>query len=144
MRRHLLVSFSAAPLGLLLAAAAATAKPPVTFTRVATVSAVEVEWHVTLSRTSVPAGSVLFTVRNSGKLSHQFIVLRTSLAAAKLPMKGSQVDLKKAGKVLGQIPRLAPGKTMRVMLTLPRGRYVLLCNLPAHYMSGQFTTFRVT
>jgi uncharacterized cupredoxin-like copper-binding protein len=108
------------------------------------VNAVEVEWHVKLSLTSAPTGPVTFVVRDAGKLAHMFIVLRTNLAAAKLPMKGAQVDLKRAGKVAGEIRDIAPGKAARLTVTLKPGRYVLLCNFPAHYKSGQFAAFRVT
>lgn len=144
MRSHRLVLLVSAVLSLSLVGTAGAVKPPTRYTKATTVSAVEVEWHVKLSPASVPAGPVMFMVRNAGKLSHMFIVLRTNLPAAKLPMKGSEVDLKKAGKVMGEIRNIAPGKSASVALTLKRGRYVLLCNFPAHYKSGQFAAFRVT
>jgi uncharacterized cupredoxin-like copper-binding protein len=92
----------------------------------------------------MPAGSVTFTVRDSGHLAHSFVVLRTNLPAGKLPMKGNQVDIKKAGTLVGQITDIKPGKTAHLSLTLKAGPYVLFCNLPAHYKSGQYAAFRVT
>jgi uncharacterized cupredoxin-like copper-binding protein len=107
-----------------------------------TVKASEVEWGIKTSRKASHAGKVIFAVRNAGKLSHQFIVLRTNLPANKLPLHATTVNLTKAGKVLGKIS-VAPGKNGHLSLTLKNGHYVLLCNLPAHYQAGQHTAFQV-
>jgi uncharacterized cupredoxin-like copper-binding protein len=109
---------------------------------VTTVKASEVEWGIKTSKKTSHAGKISFAVRNAGKLTHQFIVLRTNLPANKLPLHGTTVNLKKAGKVLGKI-NLAPGKNGHISLTLKTGHYVLLCNLPAHYQSGQHAAFQV-
>jgi uncharacterized cupredoxin-like copper-binding protein len=108
------------------------------------VTATEVEWHIKLSRTSAPAGSVTFAVHNRGTVAHQFLVLRTSDAANKLPMKGNEVDVKKAGTLEGEIKTVEPGKHASMTVTLKAGRYVLFCNMPGHYKLGQYTSFRVT
>jgi uncharacterized cupredoxin-like copper-binding protein len=76
---------------------------------VTTVKASEVEWGIKTSKKTSHAGKISFAVRNAGKLTHQFIVLRTNLPANKLPSHGTTVNLKKAGKVLGKIS-LAPGQ----------------------------------
>jgi uncharacterized cupredoxin-like copper-binding protein len=107
-----------------------------------TVKATEVEWGIKTSRKASHAGKVSFGVRNAGKLTHQFIVLRTNLPANKLPLHATTVNLTKAGKVLGKIS-VAPGKNGHLSLTLKTGHYVLLCNLPAHYQAGQHTAFQV-
>jgi hypothetical protein len=39
---------------------------------------------------SVQAGSVTFVVRNVGKLAHEFVVLRTTIAPSGLPMVGAK------------------------------------------------------
>jgi uncharacterized cupredoxin-like copper-binding protein len=108
------------------------------------VTATEVEFHITLSHTSAPAGSITFVVHNKGKLSHQFVVLRTKRAAGKLPVKGTEVEVKKAGTTEGEIRDLGPGKTQDLELTLKAGRYVLFCNMPDHCKEGQYAAFRVT
>jgi uncharacterized cupredoxin-like copper-binding protein len=110
--------------------------------KVTIVKATEVEWGIKTSTKASHAGKVSFAVRNAGKLTHQFIVLRTNLPASKLPLHGTTVNLKKAGKVLGKIS-LAPGKNGHISLTLKAGHYVLLCNLAAHYQSGQHAAFQV-
>jgi uncharacterized cupredoxin-like copper-binding protein len=109
---------------------------------VTTVKASEVEWGIKTSKKASHSGKVTFAVRNAGKLTHQFIVLRTNLPANKLPLHGTTVNLKKAGEVLGKIS-LAPGKNGHLSLTLKAGHYVLFCNLAAHYQSGQHAAFQV-
>jgi len=105
------------------------------------VKATEVEFHIKLSAASAKAGKTTFTVKNAGHLAHQFLVLKTTLAAGKLPLKGTIVNVAKAGKLIGGITGLKAGASKTIALTLPPGHYVLFCNLPAHYKSGQYAAF---
>jgi uncharacterized cupredoxin-like copper-binding protein len=97
------------------------------------------EFKVILAVKTARAGSVTFVVRNVGRLMHEFVVLRTKLAPSKLPVRRSRA--KEIGRV-GKIPPFAPDKTRRLTVKLTLGKYVLLCNLPAHYRAGQFAGFR--
>jgi hypothetical protein len=145
VRSHRLVPTIAVLSALLLVGAVGAARLDATKKREHTsVTATEVEWHITLSRKSAPAGSVTFVVHNKGKLSHQFIVIRTNLAAGKLPVKGTEVEVNKAGTMEGEIRDLKPGRSEDLTLTLKAGRYVLFCNMPGHYKQGQYAGFRVT
>jgi uncharacterized cupredoxin-like copper-binding protein len=105
------------------------------------VPTIEKEFKILPATAAAKAGKVTFSVRNTGKIAHEFIVLKTALAPAKLPVKGAKAVL--VGKVLGQLKSVAPGKTSKLILTLPKGKYVLLCNLPAHYQAGQRAAFTV-
>lgn len=98
------------------------------------------EWKVVRSVASVRSGRVTFVVRNVGKLSHDFVVLRTNLAPGKLPVAGSRA--KEVGRV-GKTPVFGPGQTRRLTLTLKAGKYVLICNVPGHYKAGMTVAFRV-
>jgi uncharacterized cupredoxin-like copper-binding protein len=89
---------------------------------------------------SAKAGKITFVVRNKGTIKHEFFVVRTNRAPGKLPLKGSVAKLK---GVKGMLKPFKPGKTRKLTLTLKRGKYVLLCNLPGHYKAGQFKGFRV-
>lgn len=89
---------------------------------------------------SVGSGTVTFVVSNKSKLSHEFLVLRTKVAAAKLPVEGGQAS--EAG-LLKEIGEIKAGQTKRLTLTLRAGHYVVLCNLPGHYMGGQRADFNV-
>ena len=105
-----------------------------------TVKVVLNEWKLIPTPVRVPAGKVTFVAHNTGKLEHEFVVMRTSLAPDALPMQGNEA--KEIG-VKGEIADIAPGQTKRVTLTLKAGKYVLICNIPGHYMAGQRAAFRV-
>jgi len=103
---------------------------------------------VTLKEFSVAApkaakrGKVTFSVHNGGKLAHSFLVVKTNLAPGKLPVKGKRVNLTKLN-VIGTIASIKPGKTSSLSKKLAAGKYVLFCNLPAHYKAGQHRGFQV-
>lgn len=125
---------------LALPGAAAPASAGPTGAGATTVRTELMEWMVMPSRSRVPAGKVTFAVTNSGKLEHDLVVLRTSLAPGKLPMAGTRA--KEVGLV-GRTPVFAPKQTRTLTLTLKAGRYVLICNVPAHYLAGMRVAFRV-
>lgn len=85
------------------------------------------------------AGKVSFAVHNGGKLTHEFVVLRTDKPAGSL-LKGSRAD--ESGNV-GETGDLKPGQAKKITLNLPAGHYALICNLPGHYSAGQHTDFTV-
>lgn len=92
------------------------------------------EWKLALSLKRVPAGKVTFVIRNKGKLPHETVMTRTNVAPAKLPTSNGIAKV----KALAAVRNIAPGQTKRVTVTLKAGKHVLLCNLPAHYQSGQY------
>jgi uncharacterized cupredoxin-like copper-binding protein len=89
---------------------------------------------------SVRPGTVTFVVNNKSKITHEFLVLRTKRAAAKLPVKENEAS--EAG-LLKEISEVKPGQTKRLTLTVKAGHHVLLCNLPGHYKAGQRADFNV-
>lgn len=116
------------------------------------------EWTLEADRKTVPAGAVTITTRNAGRLEHELSIVRTDLPADKLPQGLEGVSYKLAGKLyLGKqhehesLDRgtlvnghIRPGGARRDVVRLDPGRYVLLCNIPGHYGSGQRTVLRVT
>lgn len=99
-----------------------------------------VEFKVIPSVKRVAAGRVTFVVRNAGKIPHEFVVLKTKTPAGKLPVRsGKAVETGKVGK----IPVFRAGVTKKLTLTLKRGHYALICNVPGHYKAGQFVDFTV-
>ena len=89
---------------------------------------------------SVRAGKVTFVARNTGALTHELVVIRTTRAPAKLPVSGGKASEK--GRV-GESGDVKPGTTRKVTLTLEPGRYVLICNVAGHYQAGQRAAFVV-
>jgi uncharacterized cupredoxin-like copper-binding protein len=101
-------------------------------------------FHVTDDPASAPAGSVTFSVTNTGSIIHNFRVIKTELDPAKLPIDSSgfqvdetQVDVVKQGK------ELDPKASETVTAQLQAGKYVLICNIASHYQSGMHTAFTV-
>lgn len=108
-----------------------------TTTAASTVSVVIKEWSLKASAVTVPAGKTTFVVRNAGTMKHEFLVIRSDRHHHQLQVKGGRAS--EAGE-RGEIERIAPGATRRLTLTLPAGKYVLLCNLPGHYKRGQYAS----
>jgi uncharacterized cupredoxin-like copper-binding protein len=99
------------------------------------------EFKVIPSPLSAKRGSVAFVVRNSGKVDHEFVVLKTNVPPAKLPVKAGKAA--EPGRV-GRVGPLKPGTSKTLALELKAGKYVLICNLPGHYLAGQRTGFPVS
>jgi uncharacterized cupredoxin-like copper-binding protein len=77
------------------------------------------EFHFTLSKKSVPAGAVTFTVKNGGKLAHDF-------------------------KIAGKKSRMVqPGKSTTLKVTLKKGKAQYLCTVPGHAAAGMRGTLTV-
>ncbi len=98
------------------------------------------EFKVLPAPTKAKAGFVVFTVQNTGKLDHEFVVIKTDRAPSALPVKG--ITAVETGKV-GKIPPFKSGQTRTLTLNLKPGKYVLICNVPGHYKAGQFAGFTV-
>jgi uncharacterized cupredoxin-like copper-binding protein len=108
--------------------------------------------HVWLSRTWVPAGVVSLQVLNLGSRVHELVVLPLGAGqpvGARTPGADGRVD--ESGS-LGEVSRscgagsgdgIAAGASGWATLTLPAGRYELLCNLPGHYAAGMYAELDV-
>lgn len=85
--------------------------------------------------------------RPAGQLDHEFLVIKTTRPADRLPLIGGLVDEPVAGTDVGAIDDIAPGQTKRLTVALNQGHYALICNNPGpppHYRSGQHTDFWVS
>ncbi len=108
---------------------------------------------------TVPAGQVSFRALNTGWLNHELVVL--PLARGQFPGQrviGSDGKANEAGS-LGEASRtcgadegdeqssnygIAPGTTGWTTVTLPPGRYELICNIAGHYGAGMYAALDVT
>lgn len=126
-----------------LAAAAVTAAAAASLqAKAVSVNFRMVEWDILpLTATKATATRVTFNVRNAGKLKHEFVVLRTAKAAGSLAAPRA-LEAPETGAV-GEIEEIKPGEVKRLTVTLTKGHYSLICNLPRHYGNGQFVDFYV-
>jgi iron uptake system EfeUOB component EfeO/EfeM len=108
------------------------------------------EWSVDPGASSAPAGSVTFSVNNTGPEDvHEFVILKTDLDPGALPVDATgAVSETGAGiEVVDEIEDIPIGATQEVTATLAAGKYVLLCNIydetekEAHYKMGMRIAF---
>lgn len=101
---------------------------------------------ISVDKSSVPAGSVTFDVHNASKgVIHEMLVIQVKNYHDKLPYdktKGAIIEDKT--KDYGEVSELEPGASGSVTLNLRPGKYLLICNQPAHYEDGMFTHLIVT
>lgn len=117
--------------GWVLAAGVVTSKPLV---------AVQVDGFSVFPGTQgAPKGKVRFVVTNIDQIEHEFVVVKTAKPADSL-LKGREAD--ETGAV-GELDGVKAGNARVLTLTLKPGHYALICNLPGHYLAGQFADFYV-
>jgi uncharacterized cupredoxin-like copper-binding protein len=97
------------------------------------------EFAVNTTASTAAAGKVTFHVRNTGNITHEFVVVKTPKQADQL-LKGARAD--ESGNV-GETGDLKAGASKTLTLNLKPGHYALICNLPGHYKAGQHTDFTV-
>jgi uncharacterized cupredoxin-like copper-binding protein len=102
------------------------------------------EFSLGLSAGTAPAGSVTFNVSNDGTIAHNFLVIKTDLAADALPMDqaGYMVDESQVN-VVRKLPSMEHEEAAAVKADLAAGRYVLICNVATHYETGMRVAFAV-
>ncbi|HKS77266.1 MAG TPA: plastocyanin/azurin family copper-binding protein [Gaiellaceae bacterium] len=101
------------------ATAAPAAGPGATSLTTTRVSVSATEFRFTLSKQSVPAGKVVFTVSNKGKITHDF-----------------SIDGKTSAMV-------QPGETTTLTVRLGAGKFLYLCTVPGHAEAGMKGTLAV-
>jgi uncharacterized cupredoxin-like copper-binding protein len=119
---------------LVLAVSGTAAPAPAT-----TLRADVAEWSIVPSTGDVHAGLVRLVVRNLGASPHQVTVVRTSTFGARLRLDGARA----AVHPLAASIVVRPGKSATLVVSLKRGSYLLLDNLPWSYWKGTSVAFSV-
>ena len=112
------------------------------------------EWSIVLDKETLPEGPIEFTIENKGEREHEFVIVRTSLAADELPAKddgsvdedGADVDVER------EVEDIEDGDRTSRTFELDPGSYVFLCNIvediegeeTSHYEKGMRVGFTVT
>lgn len=109
--------------------------------------------RIVVNPATVPAGPVSLRLINTGALVHELVVLslpqgqfpgqRVSGADGKVDESGS---LGEASRTCGadQGDGIVPGASGWTTITLPPGRYELICNIAGHYWAGMYAELDVT
>lgn len=109
--------------------------------------------RLSTDRSTTTHGEISFLVTNAGSVTHELVIL---------PLRGSQIvgtrrsggdgKIDEAGS-LGEASNscgsgtgqgVLPGTSGWVTVTLPPGRYELVCNLPGHYAAGMYSQLTVS
>jgi len=98
---------------------------------------------IKLDRSSAPAGSVTFSIKNGGSVIHQLVVIKTDIPQNQIPVDPAQPALVTEPGFIMQTPLINPGGTATLTMTLGGGKYVLMCNQPAHYLIGMHIGFTI-
>jgi uncharacterized cupredoxin-like copper-binding protein len=102
-------------------------------------------YSVTPNPATANAGDVTFNVTNAATdQQHEFVVIKSDLAADKLPVGSDSTVEEDAVTVVDEVAEMDPGKTGTLTVNLAAGNYVLICNRPGHYQAGMHTAFTVT
>ena len=102
------------------------------------------EFKIAADAIKVAAGDVSFTIKNDGKATHEFVVVRTDLAPEALP-KNADGEVTEGGPLtaVDEVENIAPGTSKTLTVTLAPGKYAVFCNLPGHYAGGMHSGFDV-
>jgi uncharacterized cupredoxin-like copper-binding protein len=87
------------------------------------------------------AGKLKITMNNDGQAPHELVILKTDEAADALEVSNGRV---KEDDSVGEISEIDGGKSASHTFDLKAGKYVIVCNVPGHYMKGMRGTLVVS
>ncbi|MGZ4137543.1 MAG: sulfocyanin-like copper-binding protein [Actinomycetota bacterium] len=104
--------------------------------------------YMKIDTTSVPAGTVTFSVQNQGVKTHEFVVLKTDTPAGDFPLttfegEKNRIDEDADGVNVGETGDMDAGTSKTLTVELKPGHYALVCNLAGHYRMGMYSDFQV-
>ncbi len=104
----------------------------------------ETVFDITVMPDTVPAGKVTFVVSNPSLMRHEFLVIKNNKPPADLPLWPNGRVNEDVVDIIDTIEDVPPHGSGNLTLDLDPGRYVLICNLPSHYMQGMHAELVVT
>ncbi|MEO6198226.1 MAG: hypothetical protein ABIP58_09015 [Dehalococcoidia bacterium] len=104
------------------------------------------EWEISIDKDSVPRGPIEFTIKNDGDETHEFVVIKTDIAADELETTddGSVDEDAPDIDVKQEVEDIESGDKTGRTYELDAGSYVLICNIvdeedgetESHYENG--------
>jgi uncharacterized cupredoxin-like copper-binding protein len=107
----------------------------------------ERDFGIHLSRITLSAGRYVFVDTNRGPSPHELVMWKTTDPATQLPLRSNHrvnEDSPTLKSALDSGTSLNPGETRLLTTTLDPGHYVIVCNLPGHYIAGMRVDITVT
>ena len=104
----------------------------------------ERDFKLSVSRTHIAAGEVVFRAHNVGPDAHELIVVRSDGGRLRLRADGMTVDEEGLEKsIVGTLEPGLAGSTRELRVRLEPGTYTLFCNMYGHFMGGMHSTLVV-
>jgi uncharacterized cupredoxin-like copper-binding protein len=132
-RRPLLLAATLA-LVALLGACSSAAQPAGT-----TITVTMGDKEIALSQADIAAGAITFNVINSGTIVHSLVLMKTDTPHDQMPLDSSDASKVKETGTIAVTGQMAVGTSKQISRQLAAGKYVLVCNEPAHYAVGMHT-----
>ncbi len=111
------------------------------------IAAKESEWKIVISANAHTAGDVTFHLDNRGTVPHEFLVVATDMSGTMLldsvDATTNRID-EETLDVVDEQQEYEPGTTATLTVTLPKGHYVVMCNIEGHYKNGMFADLIIT
>jgi uncharacterized cupredoxin-like copper-binding protein len=109
------------------------------------ISADLTEFKVSTTSVRAASGTVTFTIKNAGTIVHEFVVVKSDLATDKLPTTADGKVDEESAELAGvdEVEDIAAGATATLKVDLAVGKYILICNLPGHYVGGMRASLEV-
>jgi uncharacterized cupredoxin-like copper-binding protein len=100
---------------------------------------------IRVDKPTVKEGTVTFEVTNwSRSVLHEMLVISVDSPTAPLPYDYPQARVPEDQvKVLGEAADLQPNTSKTFEVTLSPGSYLLICNIPGHYVAGMAASLSV-
>ena len=101
---------------------------------------------ITTDLPSLPAGDITFEATNTSRDTiHEMIVIPMKDGEKEVPYNKDEMRIDEdAAGAIGEVSELDPGDSGTLTLKLKPGKYMLVCNIPGHYILGMWTYFEVT
>ena len=96
------------------------------------------EFSLSAVPVQVAAGKTTFIVANKGSILHEMVVVPSTGGAAALRQPDGTASEEGS---LGEVADVEAGGGGQLTVTLPAGKYVLLCNLPGHFANRMYANF---
>jgi uncharacterized cupredoxin-like copper-binding protein len=113
------------PLAALTTIALAPADQAGASTKATTVTAIETDFHISLSKTSFKPGTYIFVAKNKGQTTHGLEITGPGLHNATSAL-------------------IAPGHSTKLKVTFKAGKYDVFCPVPGHKALGMNLNLVVT
>jgi uncharacterized cupredoxin-like copper-binding protein len=105
------------------------------------------DFAIDTSKPSMNAGAVTFRVTNAGPVTHELILVETTLDPSDLPLQADGITVDEDApelRIVTDLKGVRLGQTRTVRVNLRPGHYVLFCNLEGHYLGLMHTAIDVT